>query len=562
MHVHTGESGWRHLALGRFAIASLFACVSCVSQHQPRGRIGSTRSQQEPQPEPPVQQEAPPKTLEESQEELRRAREEELGPTPESAQQEPQPAPPVEQEPSPKTIEEWQEELRRAREEELGPTPEQESELAEPSEAELAQASDWESAAPAPRWVHGSLAMRYRGRTSGDDEDHELSNILTLDVADPKSAGISGHLLARMDVDGEGKDDGETFGDLSDTYGADVIGKLYLAYADIPMDAESEDSPGLLRIGRQSDPLLPEVLRLDGVSYVSQPLGKREVEIGAYGGIPVHLYESSAEGDSAFGTFVEGRPWEGGQARFDWMHLEDEEVLGEGQDDLLALGLWHNLPEHWRFEGEYTHLEGDPRDLRFRTLYDDGKSETIVRAEYYELLETQTARVTELDPFYEDLLEYFPFRQATFNVSQTLGDRTVVDVGFHMRRVSDSGDVGEFNRDWERYYATATVSDLGTEGLALSVTVDRWNDEDRDTSSLGTDLSYDADENWTAAIGTFYSLYKYSLLEFDEREDVRTYFLRARREISESFNVDFMYEYEDDDFDTYHTLRLGALWRF
>jgi hypothetical protein len=369
-------------------------------------------------------------------------------------------------------------------------------------------------------------------------------------------------VLARVDADLEGHDGGESFEDLSDTYDGSVVGKLYLAYADVALAARPEESPGTLRIGRQSDPRLPEVVRLDGLSYLTRPYGENEVELGLYGGLPVRLYDSSNDGDQAYGTFVEGLPWHGGRARFDWMHLEDEELLGAGNNDLLTLGLWQALREHWRLEGEFSYLEGDPRDLRFRALYDGAASRTIVRAGYYELLETQTTRVTELDPFTEELLEYFPFRQTTLNVSQALGSHTVLDAGFDMRRVRDSGDVGEFNRDWERYYLTATLNDLATEGLGLSLTADRWDDDDRDTSSLSADLSYAAEERWKAAIGSYYSLYKYELLELDERDDVRTYYLRASREVSASLDLEFWYELEDDDLDTYHTVRLGALWRF
>jgi hypothetical protein len=411
-------------------------------------------------------------------------------------------------------------------------------------------------------WLHGSFALRYRGRFSGDDNDQDARGVLSLDLADPRAPWIRGHLLARVDVDLEGLDGGEVFEDLSDTYDESVVTKLYLAYADVDLDTRPEESPGTLRVGRQSDPRLPEVLRLDGVSYLSRPLGKNEVELGAYGGVPAHLYESSSEGDRAYGTFVEGLPWHGGRARLDWMHLEDEEVLGEGRDDLVALGVWQDFPEHWHFEGAYSNLEGDPRDLRLRALYDSGDAETIVRAGYYELLETQTTRITELDPFTEQLLEYFPFREANLNVSQAVGAHSVVDAGFDLRRVSDAEDVGEFNREWERYYATATVNDLATEGLGLSVTVDRWDDDDRDTSSLGADLSYATKEHWKAGLGTYYSLYKYELLELDERDDVRTYYLRASRELTARLALDILYEFEDDDLDHYQTLRLGAVWRF
>jgi len=143
-----------------------------------------------------------------------------------------------------------------------------------------------------------------------------------------------------------------------------------------------------------------------------------------------------------------------------------------------------------------------------------------------------------------------------------LSEHTVLDLGFDMRRVSNAGDVGEFNRDWERYYATTTFSDFTRKGLALAVTGDLWNDKDRDITSLGADLSYDSENRWKAAIGTYYSLYKYVFLELDERQDVRTFYARTTYNLSKSAELEVLYELENDDFDTYNTLRLGARWRF
>jgi hypothetical protein len=311
-----------------------------------------------------------------------------------------------------------------------------------------------------------------------------------------------------------------------------------------------------------SDPRLPEFVRMDGVAIASSPRGENEVEVGAYAGIPVHLYESSNDGDEAFGAFVEGRPWKNGRARIDWMHLEDEDVLGEGEDDLVALGLWQELSERWRLEGTYSHLEGDPRDLRLRALYGDPESGGILRLGYYELLEPQGSLVTELDPFFESLLEYQPFRQGTVSTSHPLGDHTVLDLGLDVRRVSDSSDVGEFNREWERYYATATRHDLGSDALSLAVTVDLWDDDDRDIHSFGADLTYDPEKRWKGSIGTYYSLYKYVFLQLDEREDVQTYYARTTCDLTKSAELEILYEYEDDDLDGYHTLLLGARWRF
>jgi len=413
-----------------------------------------------------------------------------------------------------------------------------------------------------PDWIHGSFAVRYRGRWDTGGHDNDLGGILAVDLADPKNPWISGHLQARIDADLDGHQPGNGLESLQDTYDGSVVAKLYVAYADVAVGKNPEDRLGTLRVGRQQDPMLPEIVRVDGVSYTTTPMGKNEVQLGVYGGIPVHLYESSAEGDRVYGTFLEGIPWQGGRARFDWMHLEDENVLGAGEDDLVTLGLWQQLNAHARLEGQYSNLEGDPRDLRLRALYDDPESQTNLRLGYYELLRPQNALVTELDPFFEQLATYEPYRETNFDISHVFGPHTAVDVGIDIRRVSDQEDVGEFNRNWERYYTTATFNDVGTKGLSMSVTGDRWDDHQRDIYTLGADVTYAAQKRWKASIGSYFSLYKYVFLELDEREDVRTYYLRTTYDLSKSSELEFLYEFENDDFDTYQTLRVGARWRF
>ena len=139
----------------------------------------------------------------------------------------------------------------------------------------------------------------------------------------------------------------------------------------------------------------------------------------------------------------------------------------------------------------------------------------------------------------------------------------MIDAGFDMRRVTESGNVGDFNRDWERHYTTATLHDLGAEGLALSVTADRWNGDDNDTSSLGADVSY-AEDRWRACVGSYYSLYKHELLELAERDDVRTYYLHANEDdLRTPRSSSSPYEpRERRPRRLPNTLRLGAVWRF
>jgi hypothetical protein len=418
------------------------------------------------------------------------------------------------------------------------------------------------SVARASRPLHGSLSMRHRARATGGEQDHDLWAVLALDYADSARPWITGHVLGRLDVQLDGhEDDGSIFHDLDDTYDGSLVGRLYEAYVDLALPRTGQAS-GTLRIGRQSDPRLPEVLHLDGLSWHSRPLGAKEVELGLYGGVPVHWYESSAEGDRAFGSFAEARPWRGGRARIDWMHLEDELRLGPFRDDLLGLGLWQALAQRWLLEGQYTRLEGEDRDLRLRTQYTGPDSKTVARLDYYELRETQTAQALELDPFSEALQEYFPFRQAGLRISRSLAEHAVVEVGFDLRRLKDQEDVGEFNREWERTFVSLTLRDLATDGLSLSLSGDEWNGDGRDIRSLGADLTFSAEPAWSASIGTYYSLFKYELFDVGERDDVRTYYVRGTRRCSEQLDLQVSYEFEDDDLEQYHILRWGGLWRF
>ena len=409
--------------------------------------------------------------------------------------------------------------------------------------------------------LHGHVAARYRGRAAGDDHDHELRTVVGLDYVPAGARGFEAHLLARADADLDGHDADSIFSGLDDTYDGSVVAKLYTAFLDVAL-GDAANPHGTLRLGRQTDVELPEVVRLDGLSFRSRAHGERAVAFGLYGGIPVHLYESSSSGDLGYGTFVEGLPWEGGRARLDWLHLEDEQRLGTERDDLLGLTVWQRLARAGWLEGRYTNLEGENRDLDLRAQLQHAASGATAGVRYHELLEPQFVNALELDPFSEQLLEYEPYREVGLDLARPFGRHAELELGFALRRVSDDGDVGEFNRDWQRLYATGTLSDLLAEGLSLGLTAERWDDEaENDTDTLGADLTLQR-EAWRASLGSYYALYKYRLLELEEHEDVRTYYLRATRDLGTRLTLDLLYELEDDELETYHLLSFGATWRF
>ena len=420
-----------------------------------------------------------------------------------------------------------------------------------------------EPAAPQPAEqppsISGYISSRYRLRWTPSDSDQDLYEIAAVDYADPTMPWLSAHVMGRLAADLDGTHGSTSvFDSLEDTYSSSVVGTLYHAYVDL----EPEDALAMMRLGRQLDYLTPELAYFDGVSLHTHPLGSNAAETGFYGGIPVHNYESSSDGDAIFGAYGETRPWKGGRMRFDWMHYDDEALFGPVSNDLYGVSVWHTSPNGWSVDGQYTRLEDENRDLRLRGQYASEDGRTSGRLSVYRLFETQFQEVLDLDMFSSTLQEYFPFTQTSLLASRAITDDFSLDGGIDVRRVDDLGDVGMYNRNWERYYLTGIVHDCFVEGLTASLTADWWNDDQSDIQTWGADLSRDFGPKWRGSAGSYYSLYKYDLYSNSERDDVRTYYARAQWRRTETLAWDFSYEFEDDNYEQYQTLRLGAVWHF
>ena len=122
-------------------------------------------------------------------------------------------------------------------------------------------------------------------------------------------------------------------------------------------------------------------------------------------------------------------------------------------------------------------------------------------------------------------------------------------------------DVAEFNRDFERWYATTTFEDLLPAKIALGLTGEVWDAESDEVRTWGVDLSRKMSARLRASVGSYYSLYKYDLFLLRERNDVRTYYFKLRFKGGSAWSWDASYEHEVS-LDDYDTLRLGVTWHF
>jgi hypothetical protein len=244
------------------------------------------------------------------------------------------------------------------------------------------------------------------------------------------------------------------------------------------------------------------------------------------------------------------------------MHLEDLRLGVDHEDDLYGVSLAQDLRrgEHvTRLDARFTSLEWNGRDLRLSGSHLDGAHGFAVQASWYKLLQTQKEQAAPLDPFSESLFELFPYYQLAFSASKDW-ERFALLLGADLRRVEEADDEGEFNREFERYYLTGTLSEALW--VDLSLTGELWRATDTDFETWGASLSRAFARGWELALGSYYSLYEYDFLSAEERDHVRNTTLDLRWKMDAARRFALRYELERNDFDDYHQVRLDYAWSF
>jgi len=402
------------------------------------------------------------------------------------------------------------------------------------------------------------LRTQSRWAEDADVEDHDLYGVFGADHETAGPRPWSFHVLLRGSLGLDEQDPDSVFYGVQDTYPDRFDGRVYHAWVQAPV----AERLAVSRFGRMVIHETPETAYLDGAQVETQPVGPTHFLVGAYGGLSARQFEDWPSEEWMGGFYTSFLPWVGGRIRLDWMHFDDDVRFGDGQNDLVAGGLTHQLARDLSVEGNYSLLDGDSNDMRLKGQWFWPEQQAAVRLSYYRLLETQANLAYELNPFFNVLNTYFPFDETQLVVSKAFAEVLELQGGLDARRVDDEGDIGRYNRDFDRYYATASLVELLPLKTTLSVTGEKWDGPGNDIDTWGVDLSSRPREDTRLSLGSYYSLYKYYLDVATEREDVRTYYAEIRNTVSESTKVTAKYEYEDDELDTFHSLRLGVTWRF
>jgi hypothetical protein len=404
----------------------------------------------------------------------------------------------------------------------------------------------------------GFVSATYRMRTNEHTDDHDLYTTLVLNVNE--GGKTSFHFLGRlaMDLDSDTDQSGYyVYDSVADSSGKNVQNKIISAYADINELGTVEK----IRLGRQVVDGTPEIAFFDGLSVDSIAFGDKNLKAGLYGGVPVRYYGYYSE-DRVMGGHVQMKPTQTTKARLDWMSSSDERSSSSRQDDLFSLQLEKQFLKSTRLQASYSMLENEARDMALRGYYRNVENDLSLSAYMYSLIQTQKNFAFEVDPFYRSTQELYPYYKGSLVLSKGIGDELVVDMGIDLRRVKESKNVGTYNREYERYFITPMLLNKPWEGSTCSVTIDYWDSGSRELWAYGADLGHKCSDKLEASIGTLFSMYKYDLYNNEEKEDVQTYFLKAKYKMSDVLRLNTSYEYEMDNLESYHVIKLGIVCLF
>ena len=413
--------------------------------------------------------------------------------------------------------------------------------------------------------VHGRLTIKYRARWDNTDEDQDFYEYLSADIGSSLKHTVTAHLYLRgtQDIDGNhAKRSGYVYDSITDTFDNAWNGRIYYAWLELHRLGPIESA----RLGRQILNETPNVFHMDGLRIDSKPWkAVLSLQAGVYAGIPVHMYESSPSGDWVLGAWAQIRPWDGGRLRADFTAIRDDYRNHVERDSLWAVSAWQEIAQLVTLSGSYTMLDSDSRDYQVRADLYSADWDLRVDASWYQLLKRQERESLDLDQLVSVVWEYLPYMQGRLALAKGLGDHVVIQAGAEIREGRDVHRDEKFNRSFRRFFLTPAINDWPIEGLSVSATFEYWevpHTQNGDTRSVGGDLTYRIMKGLKASIGTSFALYKYDQLTEIEREHVQTWYARVSLSPWKPLKFDLSYELEDDDRDTFHTIKVAVSFSF
>lgn len=449
------------------------------------------------------------------------------------------------------------------------------SQIGSIEETEIVSATNPEDSpeAPSPRHPHPPISgswinkLQYRNADT-DARDWDWYSYLTLNLGNANRDAVTASVYARgaLDIDGEGLGiTGRSLSSLQDARDASADYRLNHAYLGFHQLIEN----GELRVGRQTLFDTPVLLHLDGaVLDAPGDFYGLPVHLSMYAGKPFHFWEASRTGEAAAGLAFSLTPWHRSQIRLDVMRINDVSFFGRPRNTLVggqmtqvsADGqLWLSLGGTW--------LEGDWRDASLDggwTLFDqDLQLNFFARS----LRTKQGNETLEFDPFTAFLVDEQPYHEGQLTANyvfpwEPFNAPWLVLIGAYARTLKNQARVSEFNRDYERYWASTTFEEVPFADANLTLTVDTYDSGTDHTVTGGAELEWQVEAKNRLILGTSYSRYRFDFFTTRERFGVRDFYLRFRREISDAVRLRLNFSHQSDNIEDFQVVSMQLEWRF
>jgi len=394
--------------------------------------------------------------------------------------------------------------------------------------------------------------------------DQDVFGELRVDVTSPRSGKYEFHFLGTVRSDLDGNQDVQTYDPLEDI-GNTVEGKTFSTLYEARLDINHPTaSLTQIRLGRQAG-TRDEEITFDGIAVDVRPA--QNVNMTLYGGGAVHFYEiNGGQGtDLLGGAGIDYTPSAGTGLSLDYLRVSDKRnYLGftDQKNSLLSFRLWQRITQNVKATAKVRYQDGETRDLALRLLGTFPEAATEFGAVYFRQFSTQLEQANELSPFTDVMGASYPFQTVDLKLRKFFGTRYAVDLGYSTRKVLESANIGDFNRDFERASAAFTVSDLLFANLSITASGDRWTSDADEFFSGGADVTYAFKRIGRLSIGTYYSLYKYdNVYQLEEHDRVRTYYVSTRLPIMKQFSLNGSYELEKG-VDEFRVVKAGIRYDF
>lgn len=428
----------------------------------------------------------------------------------------------------------------------------------------------------------GQSILRYRvQKLEGDKSDVDLYEYLSLSQGDLNKNRVKWYFFGALhnDLDGSNansitKDQlnrlifrktpaednpvvsNNPFFSIDDSVDDGFTARPYELYADVAKVPLVKN----VRIGRQYMREI-ENIHFDGLKVEFNDI--KGLRFGLFGGMPVHFFETSNSGDFLSGTFVEFKPIKGSRVKLDYSYVNDnnDDFSGNG-DNFFALSVRQNIKGWWNIFAGFSMLDDNGRDVELRSTWLFPKHNFDINISIFKQLNTQEDLTIEFDDFNVITGDYFPYTEYSLNLFKGINKNINVNFGLNIRELNDESDEGSFNHEFSMYYATLTFHDLPFKGTSINLTGNLYNTSDDDTRALGIDINQEINKKTNVSIGTHYSLFKYDFLSENERDNVRTYFLNTKYNITKKLQINLDYEFERSDQESYHTVETALKYKF